>query len=61
MGDRQTRRTSQWVYCDTIARVEGEAIRVLERNPEKGQYREKVYEERGEMSDRDTEVYVDAE
>lgn len=57
MTDEHARRTSQWVYCDTLARIEGQAIRVLERNPEKEIYREKVYDARNELSDLEGEVY----
>lgn len=45
MNEQDGGDTLQWKYCDTIARIEGSAIRVLERHKETGEYREKVYQD----------------
>lgn len=45
-----------WHYCETLERVRGDKIRVLEHAPEKGMYREQVYNAR-DISNVVGEVY----
>jgi len=48
---------SDWEYCDTIERISGEGIKVLEHNPEKNMYRERTYEARDGLDEIKGEVY----
>jgi hypothetical protein len=48
---------SDWQYCELLERVRGNAIRVLEYNPEEQMYREMVYSSERDLDALKGEVY----
>lgn len=56
-GVDQEEQNREWEFCTVLSRIKGEAIRVLERDPVEGIYRERVYNARDGLEDIVGEVY----